>query len=145
MKNNPLADYPANIRIQLVREGIVPQTVINNPVQVENLVGDYMRSLDRESLFAIYLNSGNQVLGIEEVSRGTLNASLINPRDLVKSALLLSASSLIVVHNHPSGNTAPSPEDVEVTRRIKSACDLFGIRMLDHIIIGDGIHSILHD
>ena len=145
MKNNPLTEYPANIRIQLLRDRAIPRFTVNNPGQVEQLLGEYLRSLDRESVFAVYLDARNEVLGIEEVTRGTLTASLLNPRDLVKSALLMAATSLIVVHNHPSGNSQPSGEDRDVTLRIKSACDLFGISLLDHLIIGDGIHSILNN
>lgn len=145
MKNNPLTEYPANIRIQLLRDRAIPRFTVNNPAQVEQLLGEYLRSLDRESVFAVYLNTSNEVLGIEEVTRGTLTASLLNPCDLVKSALLLSAASLIVVHNHPSGNNQPSAEDQDVTLRIKSACKLFGISLLDHLIIGDGIFSILNN
>jgi len=145
MSTNPLVRYPANIRIQLIREKRPPRVQMKCPEDVDNLMGDYLRSLDRESLFAMYLDAQNRVLGIEEVSRGTLNSALINPRDIIKSALLIAANSVIVVHNHPSGATEPSPEDRSITFRIQEACRLFNIELLDHVIIGDGFHSILHN
>ncbi len=144
MSNNPLIEYPCNIRIQMVRERALPKSIIRSAPDVDNLVGSYMRSLDREIVMVIHLDNQNQVLGIEEVARGTLNSCQLDPRDIVKSALLINANKLIVVHNHVSGQLQPSEEDRRITAIIKEACQLFNTSLLDHVIIGDGFHSILH-
>ena len=144
MNNNPSIKYPANIRVQLVREQKSQPVKIACAQDADKLVGKYLRLLDKESVFALYLDSQNQLLGVEEISRGTLTSSLIDPRDIVKSAILIAAPGVIMVHNHPSGCVEPSPEDIQVTSRIREACALFNITLLDHIIIGDGFKSILH-
>ncbi|MDD3294393.1 MAG: JAB domain-containing protein, partial [Geobacteraceae bacterium] len=71
------------------------------------------------------------------VSIGSLNQSIVHPRDTLKSSLLSSAAAIILVHNHPSGSTDPSREDVEITRRLREACDIIGIKLLDHIIVAE--------
>ncbi len=71
-----------------------------------------------------------------EISKGSLNATIVDPKEIIKEATLRSAASVILVHNHPSGETEPSSEDIEITNRITQACELVGIKVLDHIIIG---------
>ncbi len=105
---------------------------------VYRLVKDEAASYDREHFNALYLNSRNQLLGIETVSIGTINKAAIYPRDIIKSALLLQATALILMHNHPSGSLEPSPEDKNITRLIMRAARLFGIKVLDHLVIGEG-------
>ena len=95
---------------------------------------------DKEYFMILHLNSKNRVIKDELVSIGTLNASLIHPREVFKSAIKESANSIILVHNHPSGDPAPSVEDEEVTERLFDAGDLLDIKVLDHVIIGSNDH-----
>lgn len=91
-----------------------------------------------EEVFAmITLDTKNKITGVFEVSRGTVNASLVHPREVFKRALANNATSIVIAHNHPSGDTNPSNEDKMITSRLKEAGDIIGIKVLDHIIIGD--------
>lgn len=97
-----------------------------------------LSSKTNEHLVMMSLNIKNQVIGIHPVHVGTLNASVVHPRDIFQHALLNNAATFMIFHNHPSGNPEPSPEDIAVTKRMKDAGNLMGIELLDHIIIGDG-------
>jgi DNA repair protein RadC len=96
------------------------------------------RDLKKERFVAVLLDGKNGVLREETVSEGILTASLVHPREVFGPALRECAAALLLVHNHPSGDPEPSPEDVEVTRRLCAVGDLVGIRVLDHVVIGDG-------
>ncbi len=100
--------------------------------------GSEMRYLDKECLKCIYLNAKNVVLKAETVSVGGLNSASITPREVFKGAISNSASSIILLHNHPSGDPKPSSADVEITERILDAGKILGIKVLDHIVLGDG-------
>lgn len=90
-----------------------------------------------EVFVVLCLSTKRRVLGYYEVSRGTLDATLVNPRDVFKAALLANAAAIIAAHNHPSGDPAPTRDDVAVTRRLVDAGNTLGIEVLDHIVIGD--------
>jgi len=90
-----------------------------------------------EYFYVLTLDTKNKITGIFEVSRGTLNASIVHPRDVFQRAILQNANCIMLVHNHPSGDTTPSREDLSVTKRLEEAGNLLGIKVLDHIIIGD--------
>ena len=92
---------------------------------------------DREQFYSVHLDSQHQVCGIELVTQGTLDTSLITPREVYKSAILANAQSLILIHNHPSGNPEPSHEDHSITKTLVSSGEVLGIQVLDHVIIGD--------
>lgn len=111
---------------------------ISSPEHVRDLLSDRFRYEEKERFFSIMLNTKNKVLGIEEISVGSLNSSIVHPREVFKTAVRKSAASIIVAHNHPSGDPAPSREDVEVTRRLCEAGRLLGVELLDHVIFGDG-------
>lgn len=113
--------------------------VIKSPEDVFNLLAHEMRFLDREQFRAIHLNTKNRVLHVEIVSIGTLNSSVVHPRELFKNAIRRSAASIILVHNHPSGDPTPSLEDKEITDRVAQAGCILGISVLDHVVIGDGV------
>ena len=91
---------------------------------------------DKEKLFVILLNIKNVIIGYSLVSMGSLTASIVHPREVLKPAILASAASIIIVHNHPSGDQEPSTDDMEITKRISKACSIMGINLLDHIILG---------
>jgi DNA repair protein RadC len=119
---------------------------INTPEDVVELCAVQFRGLDREHFWTMALNTKNQLLKLVEVSVGSLNASIVHPRELFKEAVKLSAASIVVVHNHPSGDPTPSTADIQLTRRLIKAGDVLGIELLDHVVIGDGgEHSSLRD
>lgn len=90
-----------------------------------------------ESFYIFTLDTKNQINGIFEVSRGTLNTSIVHPREVFKRALLQNANSIILIHNHPSGDPTPSQEDLKMTKKLIEAGNILGIKILDHVIIGD--------
>ena len=92
---------------------------------------------DKEHFLLLVLNNKNRVNGFKVISTGSLTASLVHPREVWRSALHLCAAAVIFVHNHPSGEPAPSQEDIEITRRLKETGDILGIRVLDHVVLGD--------
>jgi DNA repair protein RadC len=111
---------------------------INTPEDVVELCAAQLRGLDREHFWSLSLNMKNRLLKMSEVSVGSLNASIVHPRELFKDAVKASAASVVVVHNHPSGDSTPSGADIQLTRRLVKAGDVLGIEVLDHVVIGDG-------
>ena len=93
---------------------------------------------DREVLVGLYLNSRDQVIAYHVISMGTVNLSIVHPREVFKPAIIKNACSVIVAHNHPSNNATPSQADLDVTRRLKNAGMILGIKLVDHIIITPG-------
>ncbi|MBS4006891.1 MAG: DNA repair protein RadC [Clostridium sp.] len=112
--------------------------IVSSPGDAAGLVMEEMRHNLREHFRVVLLDSKHKVLGIEEISIGSLNTSLVHPREVFRPAIRKSCASIILLHNHPSGDPTPSREDLDVTRRLSEAGRLIGIEILDHIIIGDG-------
>lgn len=110
---------------------------ISDPSTIANLYMDEMRYLQKEHFRIVLLDTKNQIITDEEISIGTLNASIVHPRDVFKVAIKRNANSIILIHNHPSGDPTPSNEDINITNRLIDAGNLIGIKVLDHIIIGD--------
>ncbi|MEW6188921.1 MAG: DNA repair protein RadC [Actinomycetota bacterium] len=121
------------------------RTVISAPEDVVDLLMPEMRYLDKEHFKALILNTKNEILRIVEISVGSLNSSIVHPRELFKTAIKHSGSALIVVHNHPSGDASPSSEDIALTKRLVKAGEILGIDVLDHIILGDGRFTSLKE
>lgn len=111
------------------------------PSSIAEYYMEEMRHQKQEHIKLLMLNSKSKLLGESEVSKGTVNASLISPRELFIEALNKQAVSIILLHNHPSGDPTPSKTDILLTKRVKEAGDLIGIELLDHIIIGDNCYS----
>ncbi|RDU35052.1 hypothetical protein DRW41_19930 [Neobacillus piezotolerans] len=111
--------------------------VIRSPEDGANYVMNEMRFLSQEHFVCLYLNTKNQVLHKQTIFIGSLNASIVHPREVFKEAFRRSAASIICVHNHPSGDPAPSREDIEVTKRLSECGKIIGIDLLDHLIIGE--------
>lgn len=111
--------------------------VVNTPEDVADLVMEEMRDLEREHFKVMHLSTRNSVLGISSVSVGTLNSSIVHPRECFKEAIRRNANAVILLHNHPSGDPAPSREDLDITRRLVEGGRILGIEVLDHVIIGD--------
>jgi DNA repair protein RadC len=103
---------------------------------VAEYYGPYLRDAMKEFFHVILLDIKNKPIHNVEISKGNLNTSIVDPKEIIKEATLRSAASIILVHNHPSGETEPSSEDIDITNRIIQACDFVGIKVLDHIIIG---------
>lgn len=111
---------------------------ITSAKDVYNMFCDKYKDYKKEVLSVVLLDTKNYVIKIKEVSVGTLNSSLIHPREVFKEAIKESANSIILVHNHPSGDCSPSRDDLEVTEKLVKFGEEFGIRVLDHIIVGKG-------
>ncbi len=111
--------------------------VIRSPEDCANYCMDDMRFLSQEHFVCLYLNTKNQVLHKQTVFIGSLNASIVHPREVFKEAFRRSAASIICIHNHPSGDPTPSREDIEVTKRLVECGKIIGIDILDHLIIGE--------
>ena len=112
---------------------------IRSPRDAANIFRDFVGHADREHFVMLLLDTKNQVVGLHTVSIGDLSSSIVHPREVFKIAVMMGASSIIVAHNHPSGDTTPSPEDIAVTKRLSDSGDLLGIELLDHVIIGGEI------
>jgi len=104
-----------------------------------------MRDRKREIFKVLYLNSQNRILSVEDLFEGTLTASTVYPREVIRRALEVHAAALVFAHNHPSGDPNPSQEDIRITRDLYWACRIMGIRVLDHLIIGEGCYRSLAD
>ncbi len=113
-----------------------PGVAMRTPRDVARLFMDEMKHLDREHFRAALLNTKNRVIRTVTVSIGSLNASIVHPREILKPAIQASAASIVLVHNHPTGDPTPSREDIEFTRRFARCGELIGIDLLDHVIIG---------
>lgn len=118
-------------------DGIIHHT-IKSALDASNLLMEELRYLKKEIFKAILLDTKNQVLKIVDVSVGSLNSSIVHPREVFSEAVKCGCNSIIFVHNHPSGDPTPSAEDLQTTQRLESAGNILGIKVLDHIIIGDG-------
>ncbi|PKH08457.1 MULTISPECIES: DNA repair protein RadC [Planomicrobium] len=110
---------------------------IRSPKDAASFLMADMTSLKQEHFVVLFLNIKNQVLHRQTIFVGSLNASIVHPREIFREAVRRSAASIVCAHNHPSGNPAPSPEDIAVTKRLMEAGSIVGIELLDHIIIGD--------
>jgi DNA repair protein RadC len=111
--------------------------VIRSPEDGAKYMMNDMRFLSQEHFVCLYLNTKNQVLHKQTIFIGSLNASIVHPREVYKEALRRSAASIICLHNHPSGDPTPSREDIEVTKRLSESGKIIGIDLLDHLIIGE--------
>ncbi|OPY75035.1 MAG: hypothetical protein A4E65_03636 [Syntrophorhabdus sp. PtaU1.Bin153] len=116
-------------------EGELEKMDIRDPGDVAKVVRAGLRDKAKEHFKLVLLNTRNRVIGISTISIGTLNASLVHPREVFKEAVVRSASSVILVHNHPSNDLEPSEEDIRITRRMVEAGKIMGIEVLDHIIV----------
>lgn len=123
-----------------IKQKDLPERKITSPHDVVGLLMDEMQYLKQECFKIIMLDTKNKVIKVEEITRGTLNSSLVHPREVFVKAIKQHAAAIILAHNHPSGDTEPSAEDKSITRRLVEAGELIGISVLDHIIIGRGIY-----
>lgn len=122
---------------RLAQKELDEKLTIRSPEDAANYLMPLMTSLQQEHFLALFLNVKNQIIHQQTIFVGSLNASIVHPREVFRVAIRRSAASIIVAHNHPSGNPSPSPEDIDVTRRLIEAGQILGVDVLDHLIIGD--------
>jgi DNA repair protein RadC len=111
--------------------------IVKTPEDIANLVSGRLRDKKKEHFLELLLDTRNQVIKVAEISIGSLDASIVHPREVFKEAISASASAVIFVHNHPSGDPTASEDDIRLTKRLVEAGEIVGIDVLDHIIIGD--------
>jgi len=133
-------------RVYLVRENTGDEIIkINSESDAYELVKDELAGSDREMILSVMLTVKNDLIGVETVSIGSITASTTTPRDVFKSAILANAVSIIVCHNHPSGELVPSKNDIEITKQLIAAGELLGIKVLDHLIVSNQGYKSLRD
>ena len=132
--------------IKLIKEGRPEYcTEIRSPEDAVSFFQKRIGASPQEHFAALFLNIRNRLLGWREISKGTLNANLVHPRETYAPAVQLMAAAIIVAHNHPSGVTDPSKEDIEMTKRLQQAGKILGIVLLDHLIVSKNNFSSLKE
>ena len=121
-----------------VSSGKICEKIVKNPSDIASHYIKKLRDLKKEHFIAVFLDSKNKIIKDEVISIGTLNSSLVHPREVFKEAIKCSANSVILVHNHPSGSVEPSDEDYRVNKVLVETGNLVGIKVLDHLIVGEG-------
>ena len=126
--------------LKVVRErkpGYGPLPAFRGSADIWAAFKDHFEAADREQFILLLLNNKHRPVAFHVVSVGSLTASLVHPREVLKAIVLSNAAAVVAMHNHPSGDATPSKEDLEITRRLKELTELLGVRLLDHIIFGD--------
>lgn len=122
---------------RMARSALDEKVTIRSPQDAASLLMEDLRYLQKEHFVCLFLNTKNHVIGQETLSMGSLNASIVHPREVFRAAIKRSSASIVCAHNHPSGDPTPSPEDIQLTTRLVDAGNLIGIEVLDHIVVGD--------
>ena len=117
---------------------VVVGRAMNTPRESASALMTLLQDQPGEVFAILCLSTKHRVIAYHEVSRGTLDATLVHPREVFKAAILANSAAIILCHNHPSGDTTPSADDIQLTRRLAGAGALLGVDVLDHIIVGDG-------
>ena len=138
-RKSPEKRYLPICTIRLIRENtlVCDRKTIKTPEDAHRILEGYFTDLSCEHFAALLLSTKNHVIAVTTVSIGSLNSSIVHPRELFQRAILANAASLILAHNHPSGDPTPSPEDIALTKRLVDAGKLLDIGILDHIIVGE--------
>ncbi len=123
---------------RLASQSTEDKPIVHSPEDAADLVQYEMSALDQEQLRVVILNTRNHVLGVKTIYQGSLNSSQVRVGELFRPAIRENAAAIIIIHNHPSGDPSPSPDDVAITKAIISAGKLLDIQVLDHLIIGQG-------
>ena len=135
------------VSIKMVKESsfLYQTRTISSPKDAYEMIKEQLEGLDREQFIIACLNTKNEPTNISVVSVGTLNKAIVHPREVFKTAILSNAASIMAFHNHPSGETTASQQDIQLTHRLVEAGELLGIKLLDHLIIGDGTFTSLKE
>ncbi|AGB41895.1 DNA repair protein radc [Halobacteroides halobius DSM 5150] len=118
-------------------------TKISSPAEVAEILIPNLRYKMQECFMTVLLDTKNKVLAIEEISKGSLNSSIVHPREVFRPAIKRSSAAIILAHNHPSGDLTASQEDIKISKRLAQAGEIIGIEVLDHLIIGSNNYSSL--
>lgn len=151
VKEGKVKQVPAKrvniVSLRMVKESslLYKDRCVRSPEDGYKLLKEFLGDVDREYFIVVCLDTKNQPTAINICHIGSLNASLVHPREVMKPAILSNAASILVGHNHPSGLPDPSQEDIQVTRRLKEAGNMIGIELLDHIVMGDDSFVSLKD
>lgn len=140
-KNSFALGYVQAVASRYLKTRLKGKTYLHSSDDVRDYLMHTMRGLQKEVLTVIFLDSSHGVLDSEIISEGTINLNTVYPRELVKKALDYNAAALVVAHNHPSGLLEPSAPDLTLTKNLYLTCRFMQIRLLDHLIIGDGMYS----
>jgi DNA repair protein RadC len=147
MEDTPMQTQTMKLRELTVRysvkktdagEPVVVGRVMNSPRDSAAALMAVLQDQPNEVFAILCLSTKHRVIAYHEVSRGTLDSTLVHPREVFKAALLANAAAIIVVHNHPSGDPSPAIDDLEVTTRLVAAGEILGVPVLDHIVVGEG-------
>ena len=135
------------VSIKMVKESSFQYLArqILSPNGAYQMIKEQLEGLDREQFIIACLNTKNEPTNITVVSVGSINKAIVHPREVFKTAILSNAASIMAFHNHPSGDTTPSDQDIQLTHRLVEAGELLGIKLLDHLIIGDGSFTSLKE
>ena len=142
-----MSDFIQKYRISLVKDGRVkfnPDVVVGSS-QLADIARSIIKDSDREMFIVIMLDGKNAISGINVVSVGSLTASIVHPREVFKPAILCNSDAVAFAHNHPSGLPEPSFEDIQITDRLVKAGNILGIRVLDHVVIGEDSYISFHE
>lgn len=146
MKNNH-AKRVDIVSLKMVRESSIlyENRRISSPNEALEVFKTLLENSDREKLVVCCLNTKNEPTNLSIVSVGSLNSSVVHPREVFKTAVMSNAASIIVAHNHPSGDTTPSKEDINITERLKKSGEIIGVPLLDHLIVGNNTYLSLKE
>ena len=139
------------VKCELVKEKSLnyqtENSCIKSPQDVYKVSTDVLKlqNASEEYFYIAMLDTKNKINGIAQISHGSLNSTIVHPREVFKLAVLANASGIVFIHNHPSGDPTPSREDIETTSRLIQSGDILGIKVLDHIIVGDGRYASLKE
>ena len=135
--NDSKGNYIPKVQVSMVKEIYISNTAYRCSEDVANseIAEKELRNSDREKFICIHFSINNKIISYEVVSMGSLTSSIVHPREVFKAAILANAASVLFMHNHPSGNTEPSIDDIEITNRLCKAGSILGINILDHLII----------
>jgi DNA repair protein RadC len=135
-------------RLELVCESGADEpeeTILRTSADVARVLRPLFEGVDREKFVVVLLDAKHRAIGVNVVSLGSLTSTVVHPREVFKPAIAGNSAAIILAHGHPSGCAEPSSEDVQITRRLRDAGELLGIRVLDHVILGDGNHYSFAD
>lgn len=132
-------------KLQLVRDRTVPihTRLCARPSAAADLFRAYIGDSDREHMVAMFLDAQNRFIGVHTISVGTVDSCMVNPREVFKAALLCNATSLVLAHNHPSGDPVPSQDDIRLTRELQQAAELLDVPVMDHIVVAESSYASL--
>ena len=118
-------------------------TRISSPEEVAEILVPKLRDEPQEKFISVLLNTKYEIISVQEITKGTLDRSLVHPREVFRTAIKKNSKAVVIAHNHPSGDVTPSQEDIKLTRRLQDAGDIVGIELVDHLIIGDNNYKSL--